>query len=115
MECDDCGREYTPVYKNKNAKYCRVCQIYGRLKFFQGKTKECWGCDKEFVPLSSRQVVCGACDPVKSKHSTEGVCGICAEDRKDLLGTDVQVCSACASDPELQRVLMKALLKKRNA
>ena len=112
IECADCGASYKTT--RTNTKYCRVCRVFRDLSFLGDRTKECIECERQFSPLTKKDLLCGGCGSFLRK-TLEGTCSLCNESREDLLHETITVCGRCATDPEKRVTLLRALAKKRRS
>lgn len=110
ISCADCGAEYET--RRTNTKYCRVCRTYRDLMFLGDRSKTCIECDKQFLPLTKKDLLCGACGSFLAK-AVHGDCSLCGEKTEHLLHDSIKVCRRCATDPEKRVTLLRALAKKR--
>lgn len=111
QKCVDCTHEFKP--RRANAKRCDFCRLAQTLDYWLTRTKQCYLCDKKFLPTGSKSLeICAECQPVYMAPIHDEPCLKCGEKRK-LLHPEVKWCFHCAETPTLRRGLVKAVFRKQ--
>lgn len=106
ITCNTCG---TDVLVKSNALSCEVCRGYDEYtKRFKAKlhAKQCYVCDKQFLPLSKKEQICYSCKTLVYKpNGPLEPCVICGETvRWHHRGQPI--CADCVDKPGVTKEIM---------
>lgn len=95
--CSKCGSQWWAA--RKNAHKCLVCRLIDDMTFIANKTKKCWRCNKEFLPINRNDVACAEHQSWKGVPDI-GPCLVCKEPDSLPIHSDVKICGVCLRDPD---------------